>query len=158
MTVRTRPKRTTRWSPTPAGPGESLDESGDVSLADDIVEDSAAEVYVLDGFSVCLRGHASVTGLAGAIRERRARAPVVAGMLLAKEIEFIVEGLGDGVRRPYIAVVGGAKVAGKGGKLAVVRGLAERADGVLFGGAMLAAMAGEPLPGVEVLDTRRLGR
>jgi phosphoglycerate kinase len=57
---------------------------------------------------------------------------------LEEEIREIVEGLEKSrVRRPYYAVLGGAKVAGKGGKLKAIRGLLDSAERIVIGGAML---------------------
>ena len=58
--------------------------------------------------------------------------------LLGEEIDAIVIGLARGrVAHPYYAVLGGAKVAGKGGKLKTIRGLLGTADKIVIGGAML---------------------
>lgn len=78
-----------------------------------------------------------MTGLARELRRRSERAPVVAGFLLEKEMDFILGRLGEHAQHPYFAVLGGAKVSGKGGKMHVIRGLLATADRIFIGGAML---------------------
>ncbi len=117
--------------------GKSRDEMGDPALARAMVEDTGAAAYVLDGFSVCHRDHASVTGLARELKHLEPTAPSVAGALLQRELEVLFRDLGEDVQRPYVAVVGGAKVSGKAGKLGLLRALAGRADMIVVGGAML---------------------
>jgi phosphoglycerate kinase len=83
------------------------------------------DLYVNDAFGTCHRAHASVVGPPEFL-------PSAAGRLLAKEVEV----LGDllvGPRRPFVAVVGGAKIADK---LGVLRSLLERVDTLVIGGGM----------------------
>ena len=86
--------------------------------------------FVNDAFGTAHRAHASTVGLAQAIRAKGGDA--VAGLLLEREIRFLGEALED-PERPFVAVLGGAKVSDK---IAVVEKMLERADRVLIGGAM----------------------
>jgi len=85
-----------------------------------------ADVYVNDAFGTAHRAHASTTIIAKYFDEK------MAGYLLDKEIKF----LGDTVsnpERPFVAIVGGAKVSGK---LEVLKSLIEKVDTILIGGGM----------------------
>ncbi len=86
---------------------------------------SLADLYVDDAFGAAHRPHASV----GALAERL---PAVAGRLLQREVE-VLSRLLEGPERPYVAILGGAKVSDKLGTIAA---LAERVDALLIGGAM----------------------
>ena len=102
-------------------PGEEANEEGFArTLA------SYADVYVNDAFGTAHRAHASTAGMVPLVAERGA------GFLVAKEIEFLSRLLGD-VERPYLAVLGGAKVSDK---IEVLEALLERVNGILIGGAM----------------------
>ncbi|WP_338675833.1 phosphoglycerate kinase [Streptomyces sp. SCSIO 30461] len=84
-----------------------------------------ADVYVGDGFGAVHRKHASVFDLP-------ARLPHAAGYLIATEVG-VLKKLTDDVRRPYVVVLGGAKVSDK---LAVIDQLLGKADRLLIGGGM----------------------
>ncbi len=84
-----------------------------------------ADVYVNDAFGSCHRAHASIVG-------PPARLPSAAGLLLQREIENLSKLLHP-AERPYVVILGGAKVADK---IGVVRNLLERADRILIGGGM----------------------
>ncbi len=84
-----------------------------------------ADVYVGDGFGAVHRGHASVFDLP-------ARLPHYAGYLIATEVG-VLKKLTDDVKRPYVVVLGGAKVSDK---LAVIDELLGKADRILIGGGM----------------------
>ena len=84
-----------------------------------------ADAYVADGFGVVHRKHASVCNVV-------MRLPHAAGYLLAAETAALGR-LADDIRRPYVVVLGGAKVADK---LGVVGALIHRADQILIGGGM----------------------
>lgn len=84
-----------------------------------------AEAYVNDAFGAAHRAHASIVGVAE-------RLPAAAGLLLADEVEKL-ERLLRSAGRPFVAVLGGAKVSDK---LAVIGNLLDRVDAVCIGGAM----------------------
>ncbi|WP_416967313.1 phosphoglycerate kinase [Streptomyces sp. 4F14] len=84
-----------------------------------------ADVYVGDGFGAVHRKHASVFDLP-------ARLPHYAGYLIATEVG-VLKKLTDDVERPYVVVLGGAKVSDK---LAVIDELLGKADRILIGGGM----------------------
>jgi phosphoglycerate kinase len=95
---------------------------------DDVFADALAglaDVYVDDAFGASHRAHASISGIP-------ARIPGYAGFLLARELE-VLGGLLADPARPYIAVLGGAKVSDK---LTVLRNLLQRVDAIAVGGAM----------------------
>jgi phosphoglycerate kinase len=87
---------------------------------------SYADVYISDAFGAAHRAHASTVGMVPFVAEKGA------GLLMRKEIEFLSMLLGE-VARPYVAVLGGAKVSDK---IEVLEALAERVDTILIGGAM----------------------
>lgn len=83
------------------------------------------DVFVNDAFGSCHRAHASVVGVA-------AHLPAAAGYLLQKEIEYLGEALAEPAR-PYVAILGGAKVADK---IGVITNLLTKVDALVVGGAM----------------------
>jgi phosphoglycerate kinase len=85
-----------------------------------------ADVYVNDAFGTAHRAHASTAGMIKYVAEKGA------GFLMLKEVQFLGKLLGD-VDRPYLAVVGGAKVSDK---IGVLENLLGRVDAFLIGGAM----------------------
>jgi len=117
-------------------PGE---EANDVRFAGGLAE--LADAYVDDAFGAAHRAHASVVGLPELMVA--SGRPAVAGRLLEREVEVLGRLLAD-PDRPYVAVLGGAKVSDK---LGVLDALAERVDALLIGGAMaftlIAADGGE---------------
>ena len=117
-------------------PGE---EANDVRFAGRLAE--LADAYVDDAFGAAHRAHASVVALPDLMRA--SGRPTAAGRLLQREVEVLGRLLRE-PDRPYIAVLGGAKVSDK---LGVLGALAERADALLIGGAMaftlIAADGGE---------------
>ena len=88
---------------------------------------SLGDVFVNDAFGTAHRAHASNVGIASNIKE------TVAGFLLEKEIKYI-GGAVDNPVRPYVAILGGAKVSDK---IAVIESLIEKADKILVGGGMM---------------------
>ncbi len=84
------------------------------------------DVFVNDAFGSTHRAHASVVGVAGFMR------PAVAGFLVQRELEAL-SGLRLAVGRPFVVILGGAKIGDKIGLLETFLG---RADSVLIGGAM----------------------
>jgi len=89
-----------------------------------------ADVYVDDAFGAVHRDHASVVALPAILREQGREA--VAGRLLQREVEALSRLVADPAR-PYVAVLGGAKVSDK---LGTIGALVERVDALLIGGAM----------------------
>lgn len=88
-----------------------------------------ADHFVLDGFGTAHRAHASTDGLPRAVKAKGGEA--VAGFLVARELA-VIDGL-EKPRRPFVAVIGGAKMSGK---MDVIEALLARADALLVGGAM----------------------
>jgi len=88
------------------------------------------EVYVNDAFGTCHRRHASMFGAAQAIQN--ANGPAVAGLLVEKEIAYLHEAV-DRPRRPFVAILGGAKVSDK---IKLISALLGKVDRILIGGAM----------------------
>ncbi len=101
-------------------PGE---EENDPAFADELA--SLGDRYVNDAFGASHRAHASIAGLP-------ARLACAAGYLLADEVAKL-ERLLHGAERPYVAVLGGAKVSDK---LGVIANLLDRVDAICVGGAM----------------------
>lgn len=101
-------------------PGE---EANDPAFVDRLVD--GQDLYVNDAFGAAHRAHASIVG-------PPSRLPAAAGRLLAREVE-VLSGLFDGAARPFVAVLGGAKVSDK---LGVIEALFERVDAVIIGGGM----------------------
>ncbi|MGI6344962.1 MAG: phosphoglycerate kinase [Bacillota bacterium] len=85
-----------------------------------------ADVYVNDAFGTAHRAHASTAGVTEYLH------PAASGFLLEKEIEFLGQALAD-PERPFVAILGGAKVSDK---IGVVRNLLGLVDGLLIGGGM----------------------
>ena len=104
-----------RWDP-----GET---KGDLGLAERLA--ALADVYVGDAFGAAHRAHASISGVPAIL-------PGAAGLLLARELE-VLGALRDAPERPYVAILGGAKVSDK---LVVLERLLERVDVLAVGGAM----------------------
>lgn len=102
---------------------EKGETKNDPALAKELA--SMAEVYVSDAFGSVHRAHASTAGVAAYL-------PAVSGLLVAKELEVMGKALDD-PKRPFVAVLGGAKVSDK---IAVINNLLEKADTVIIGGGM----------------------
>ncbi|MFQ5457697.1 MAG: phosphoglycerate kinase [Myxococcota bacterium] len=85
-----------------------------------------ADVWINDAFGAAHRAHASTAGMAAHSAGR------AAGLLLQKEVDAL-SGLIAGAAKPYIAIIGGAKVSDK---LAVLENLIRRTERILIGGAM----------------------
>jgi len=100
------------------------EEKDDDSFARQLAE--LCDAYVNDAFGAAHRAHASVSALPRLMRER------AAGLLLEKEVRALGR-LVTGPEKPYVAVLGGAKVSDK---IAVIESLLERVDALLIGGAM----------------------
>lgn len=84
------------------------------------------DVFVNDAFGSCHRAHASVVGIASFIKEK------AAGYLLQKEVNYLSQ-LTRKPEKPYVAILGGAKIEDK---IPVLETLVSRAEALLVGGAM----------------------
>ena len=101
-------------------PGET---SNDPEFADQLA--ALADLYVNDAFGAAHRAHATTVGVAE-------RLPAAAGLLMEEEIDYLDKVLKD-PERPFVAILGGAKVSDK---LGVIESLLGTADSLLIGGAM----------------------
>ena len=84
-----------------------------------------ADVYVNDAFGSAHRAHASTEGVAKFL-------PAVAGFLMEKEIRYLGDAIANPAR-PFVAVLGGAKISDK---IGVIKNLLTKADSILVGGGM----------------------
>ncbi len=125
-------------------PGE---EKNDAELARTFA--ALGDIYVNDAFGSAHRAHASTEGVAHILK------PAVAGFLMEKELKYLCEAL-HRPKRPFVAVVGGAKISGK---IDVLEALLPRVDEILIGGAMactfLVAMGLSV--GSSLVETDRVG-
>lgn len=110
-----------------------------------------ADVYVNDAFGSAHRAHASTEGVAHYL-------PAVAGLLMEKEIRYLGQAIADPAR-PFLAILGGAKISDK---IGVIENLLGKADQVLIGGGMANTFfkaqgypVGDSLVEDEALDTAR---
>jgi phosphoglycerate kinase len=101
-------------------PGET---SNDPGFADQLA--ALADLYVDDAFGAAHRAHATTVGIPD-------RIPAAAGLLMEEEIDYLDKVLED-PERPFVAILGGAKVSDK---LGVIESLLGTADTLLIGGAM----------------------
>jgi phosphoglycerate kinase len=101
-------------------PGEK---ANDPEMAKELA--SFADIFVNDAFGTAHRAHASNVGVAEFL-------PAVAGFLLEKEINYLGEAVAK-PDRPFVAILGGAKVSDK---IGVIQNLLARADMILIGGGM----------------------
>ncbi len=84
------------------------------------------DLYVNDAFGSAHRAHSSTAGVTAFVK------PAVAGMLMEKELDYLGKAIAE-PKRPFIAILGGAKVSGK---IDVIEALLPKVDGLLIGGAM----------------------
>ena len=99
------------------------EEKNDPAFAKELA--SLAELYVNDAFGTAHRAHASTAGVADYL-------PAVCGYLIGKEIGIMGQALSD-PKRPFVAILGGAKVSDK---LGVINNLLEKVDTLIIGGGM----------------------
>jgi phosphoglycerate kinase len=102
-------------------PGE---EANDEAFSRELA--SYADVYVNDAFGTAHRAHASTAGITKFIAAKGM------GLLMEREVKFLGKLLGE-VERPFVAIIGGAKVSDK---IGVLDNLLDRVDQMLIGGAM----------------------
>ena len=102
---------------------DKREEKNDPEFAKELA--SMAEVYVSDAFGTVHRAHASTAGVAAYL-------PAVSGFLIGKELDIMGKALDD-PKRPFVAVLGGAKVSDK---INVINNLLEKADTIIIGGGM----------------------
>ncbi len=88
---------------------------------------SLGDIYVNDAFGTAHRAHASTEGVTHHIK------PAVAGYLMRKEIDYLGNALAD-PKRPFVAIIGGAKISGK---IDVIKNLLGKVDTLLIGGGMI---------------------
>jgi phosphoglycerate kinase len=127
-------------------PGE---EANDPAFVDRLVD--GMDAYVNDAFGAAHRAHASIVG-------PPARLPSAAGLLLQKEVDVLL-GLRNDPQRPFVAVLGGAKVSDK---IGVIDALLQVVDELVIGGGMcftfLAALGnpvGDSICELDQVDTCR---
>ena len=99
------------------------EEKNDPGFAKELAD--MAELYVSDAFGTVHRAHASTVGVAAYL-------PAVSGFLVARELSVMGKALDD-PKRPFVAVLGGAKVSDK---IAVINNLLDKADTIIIGGGM----------------------
>lgn len=100
------------------------EESNDERLARALAE--LGDFYVNDAFGSAHRAHASTEGVAHFLK------PAVAGLLMQKELDYLGAAL-ESPKRPFVAVLGGAKISGK---IDVIKNLLPQVDRLIIGGAM----------------------
>jgi len=100
------------------------EEKNDASLSQAFA--ALGDFYVNDAFGSAHRAHASTAGVAGLLK------PAVAGFLMQKELDHLGQAISQ-PKRPFVAILGGAKVSGK---IDVIEALLPKVDGLLIGGAM----------------------
>jgi phosphoglycerate kinase len=125
------------------------EEKNDMELARKMA--SLADIYVNDAFGSAHRAHSSTEGVAHFL-------PAVAGFLMEKEIRYLGQAIAD-PKRPFVAILGGAKVSDK---IGVIRNLLSKADTILIGGGMANTFfkaqgipVGDSLAEDDALDTAR---
>ncbi len=99
------------------------EEKNDPAFAKELAD--MAEIYVNDAFGTAHRAHASTAGVADYL-------PAVCGYLIQKEIEIMGTAL-ENPKRPFVAILGGAKVSDK---IGVIENLADKVDTLIIGGGM----------------------
>ncbi len=99
------------------------EEANDLSFAKSMA--SLADIYVNDAFGTAHRAHASTEGVTHFL-------PGVGGFLMEKEIQYLGQAIAA-PKKPFVAILGGAKVSDK---IGVIKNLLKKADEILIGGGM----------------------
>lgn len=102
---------------------DAREEKNDESLSKELA--SMAEIFVNDAFGTAHRAHSSTAGIAEYL-------PAVSGFLIEKELNFLGNTL-ENPKRPFVAILGGAKVSDK---IGVIESLLEKVDTLMIGGGM----------------------
>ena len=102
----------------------SEEEKNDEKFAKELA--SLGDVYVNDAFGTAHRAHASTEGVTRFLK------PAVAGYLMKKEIDYLSKAVSN-PQRPYVAILGGAKISGK---IDVIQNLLPKIDVLVIGGGM----------------------
>ncbi|MCS5629287.1 MAG: phosphoglycerate kinase [Pirellulaceae bacterium] len=105
---------------------DPAEKSGDVEFATKLA--GFGDVYCNDAFGTCHREHASMVAVPQAMADK----PRVVGLLVEKEIKYLSAAI-ESPKRPFIAILGGAKVSDK---IMVINKLLDVCDHILIGGAM----------------------
>jgi len=100
------------------------EEKNDAAFSKSLAE--FADVFVNDAFGTAHRAHSSTAGIADYVKTS------VSGFLIQKELD-IIGGALNGAKRPFVAILGGAKVSDK---IGVINNLLEKVDSIIIGGAM----------------------
>lgn len=128
-------------------------DGGETSNSEDLAKTLAsyADIFVNDAFGAAHRAHATTAGVTAFL-------PSYAGLLLGEELTALGK-LRDNPAKPFVVVIGGAKVSDK---LGVITSLVEQADTILIGGAMAytfikaqGGRIGNSLVEIDMLDTAR---
>ncbi|MDR0788488.1 MAG: phosphoglycerate kinase [Gemmatimonadota bacterium] len=107
---------------------DAREEKNDPGLADELAE--LGDLFVNDAFGAAHRAHSSTVGVIQRIRAKGGLA--VAGLLMKTELDYLGHALDDPAR-PFVAILGGAKISGK---IDVIEALLPKTDWLLIGGAM----------------------
>lgn len=102
------------------------EEANDKNFSKELAD--LADVYVDDAFGTAHRAHASTAGIV----EAKPSMPSVAGFLMEKEIKYLGEAVSN-PKRPFVAIIGGAKVSSK---ISVLKNLLEKVDTLVIVGGM----------------------
>lgn len=102
---------------------DSREEKNEESLSKELAD--MAEIFVNDAFGTAHRAHSSTAGIADYL-------PAVSGFLIEKELNFLGSSL-ENPKRPFVAILGGAKVSDK---IGVIESLLEKVDTLIIGGGM----------------------
>lgn len=100
------------------------EEKNDDALSESFA--AAGDFFVNDAFGSAHRAHSSTAGVTAYLK------PAVAGFLMEKELDYLGTAVAE-PKRPFVAILGGAKVSGK---IDVIEALLPKVDGLLVGGAM----------------------